>query len=327
MADNKAVKKVSFFDSDGFRMFMGKYGIGVVLLIMMIAIGIMEPSFATASNFINVATQVSINGMMSYGMCLAITTGGIDLSVGAQLALTSCVLGVTITNGGMNVWLACLVALLIATFFGFLNGVLIAKFNMFPFVVTLSTQLIIRGLSQVISGGKAIALTSEAFKGIYSNKILGIPVPIVILVLVSVIMYLLLHWTKFGRYIFAVGGNVNAAIASGVSEFTTKVGVYTVSGLLAGIAAIIFTAKTGSAQSNIGIGYETDAVAACVLGGTSFAGGIATIPGVLMGIFIVGFIYNGMNLIGVSSYYQSIVKGCIIIGAVLLDMVMNKRNH
>lgn len=319
----KAIRK----DSDSLRMFMGKYGIGVVLLIMMIAIGIMEPTFATSTNFINVATQVSINGMISYGMCLAITTGGIDLAVGAQLALTSCVLGQTITNMGMNVWVACLISLLVATAFGLLNGVLIAKFNMFPFVVTLSTQLIIRGLSQVISGGKAISLTSDAFKGIYSNKLLGVPIPIVLLLVVSIIMYLLLHWTKFGRYIFAVGGNVNAAIASGVSEFWTKVGVYTVSGLLSGIAAIIFTAKTGSAQSNIGIGYETDAVAACVLGGTSFAGGIATIPGVLMGIFIIGFIYNGMNLIGVSSYYQSIVKGCVIIGAVLLDMVMNRKNR
>ena len=319
--------KILSKNNDSFRMFMGKYGIGVVLLIMMIAIGIMEPTFATKNNFINVATQVAINGMISYGMCLAITTGGIDLAVGAQLALTSCVLGQTITNMGMNVWVACIVALLVATAFGLLNGVLIAKFNMFPFVVTLSTQLIIRGLSQVISGGKAISLTSDAFKGIYSNKLLGIPIPIVLLLIVTIIMYLMLHWTKFGRYIFAVGGNVNAAIASGVSEFWTKVGVYTVSGLLAGIAAIIFTAKTGSAQSNIGIGYETDAVAACVLGGTSFAGGIATIPGVLMGIFIIGFIYNGMNLIGVSSYYQSIVKGCVIVGAVLLDMVMNRKNR
>jgi ribose/xylose/arabinose/galactoside ABC-type transport system permease subunit len=323
MAENIKVVK----NNDNLRMFMGKYGIGVVLILMMITIGIIEPAFATSNNFFNVATQVAINGMITYGMCLAITTGGIDLSVGAQLALTSCVLGQFITNMGVNVWVSCIIALLVATAFGLLNGLLIAKFNMFPFVVTLSTQLVIRGLSQVISGGKAVSLTSDVFKGIYSNKFLGIPIPIVLLIIVTIIMYLLLHWTKFGRYIFAVGGNVNAAIASGVSEFWTKVGVYTVSGLLAGIAAIIFTAKTGSAQSNIGIGYETDAVAACVLGGTSFAGGVATIPGVFMGIFIIGFIYNGMNLIGVSSYYQSIVKGGVIIGAVLLDMVMNKRNQ
>ncbi|MDD3140319.1 MAG: ABC transporter permease [Lachnospiraceae bacterium] len=319
--------KAGLNNQDGFRMFMGKYGIGVVLLIMMIAISIIEPSFRTSGNFINVATQVSINGMIAYGMCLAITTGGIDLSVGAQLALTSCVLGQLITNMNMNVVLACIIGILVSTGFGLLNGILIAKFNMFPFVVTLSTQLIIRGLSQVISNGQAISLSSKAFKQIYSDRFLLIPVPIVILIVVSIFMYLLLHWTKFGRYVFAVGGNVNAAIASGVSEFWTKAGVYTVSGLLAGIAAIIFTSKTGSAQSNIGIGYETDAVAACVLGGTSFAGGISTIPGVLMGIFIIGFIYNGMNLIGVSSYYQSMVKGAVIIGAVLLDMVMNRKNR
>ena len=312
-------------DKDKFRMFMGKYGIGVVLLIMMIAISIMEPTFRSKSNMLNVAIQVSINAMIAYGMCLAITTEGIDLSVGAQLALVSCVLGTLITEREMNIALACLVALLVATTLGFVNGFLISRFNMFPFVVTLSTQLIIRGLAQVVSGGKAIPLTSQVFKDIYSAKLLGIPVPIVIFFVVTIFMYILLHWTKFGRYVFAVGGNMQAAIASGVSVFWTKTLAYTLSGLLAGIAGIIFTAKTGSAQSNIGIGYETDAVAACVLGGTSFAGGVATIPGVFMGIFIIGFIYNGMNLIGIESYYQSMTKGAVIICAVLLDMIMNKK--
>lgn len=307
-------------------MFMGQYGIGVILLIMMIGISIMEPTFRSGSNMLNVATQVSINAMIAYGMCLAITTEGIDLAVGAQLALVSCILGQLITEKGMNVGLACILALLVSTGWGFINGVLISKFNMFPFVVTLSTQLIIRGLAQVISGGQAVSLTSQVFKDIYSGKLLGIPLPIVILLLVTIIMYFLLHWTRFGRYVFAVGGNMQAAIASGVSVFWTKTMTYTISGLLAGIAGIIFTAKTGSAQSNIGVGYETDAVAACVLGGTSFAGGIATIPGVFMGIFIIGFIYNGMNLIGIESYYQSMTKGAVIIGAVLLDMVMNKKN-
>ncbi|MBE5847723.1 MAG: ABC transporter permease [Lachnospiraceae bacterium] len=305
---------------------LGKYGIGVVMLIMMAVISIMEPAFLTGRNIINVATQISINGLLTYGLCLSITTGGIDLSVGAQLALTSCMIGVCLRDG-MPVALACLAGIGIATLFGFINGILIAKFNMFPFVVTLSTQLVIRGLSQVISNGQAIPITSDAFKEIYSGKFLGIPIPIVIFVLITIIMYLMLHWTRFGRYIFAVGGNVNAAIASGISRFWVLVGVYTISGILSGIASIIFTAKTGSAQSNIGIGYETDAVAASVLGGTSFAGGIATIPGDILGIFIIGFIYNGMNMLGVSSYYQSVVKGCIIIGAVLMDMVMIRRKR
>ncbi|HIY19068.1 MAG TPA: ABC transporter permease [Candidatus Blautia avistercoris] len=320
------VKAGRVTDREKTRMFMGKYGIGVVLLFMMIGISIIEPAFRSGSNMINVATQVSINAMISYGMCLAITTEGIDLSVGAQLALVSCTIGQLITNSGWNVWSACIVALLVATVWGFINGFLVSKFNMFPFVVTLSTQLIIRGFAQVISGGQSIPVTNSTFKQIYSAKAGILPVPIILLIVVTVVMYLLLHWTKYGRYVFAVGDNMQAAIASGVNVFKVKTIAYTISGLLAGIAGIIFTAKTGSAQSNIGVGYETDAVAACVLGGTSFAGGITTIPGVLMGIFIIGFIYNGMNLIGIDSYYQSMTKGIVIILAVLLDMVMNKKN-
>ena len=312
---------------DRIRSFLGQYGIGVVLIIMMIVIAIMEPRFMTPGNIINVATQISINGLLCYGLCLCITTGGIDLTVGAQLALTSCIIGQTMSNMGWPAFLSILAGVGVATAFGFIDGVLIAKFNMFPFVVTLSMQLVIRGLSQVITGGQAVMLTNEWFTGIYSNKLIGIPMPIIIFIVVTIIMYLMLHWTRFGRYIFAVGGNVNAAIASGVSRFWVIVGVYTISGVLAGLASMIYTSKTGSAQSNIGIGYETDAIAAAVLGGTSFAGGIATIPGCVLGIFIIGLIYNGMNMIGVSSYYQSIVKGLIIIGAVMLDMVMNRNKH
>ena len=312
---------------DRIRSLLGQYGIGIVLVIMMIVIAIMEPRFMTPGNIINVATQISINGLLCYGLCLCITTGGIDLTVGAQLALTSCIIGQTMTNFGWPAFISILAGVGVATLFGFIDGVLIAKFSMFPFVVTLSMQLVIRGLSQVITGGRAVMLTNAWFTGIYSNKVLGIPMPIIIFLVVTVLMYLMLHWTKFGRYIFAVGGNVNAAIASGVSRFWVIVGVYTISGVLAGIASMIYTSKTGSAQSNIGVGYETDAIAAAVLGGTSFAGGIATIPGCVLGIFIIGLIYNGMNMIGVSSYYQSIVKGLIIIGAVMLDMVMNRNKH
>ena len=326
MASSPQTKRVAS-NQDRIRALLGQYGIGLVLIIMMIVIAIMEPRFLTPGNIINVATQISINGLLCYGLCLAITTGGIDLTVGAQLALTSCIIGTTMGKLGWPAFLCVLAGIAVATAFGFLDGLLIAKFNMFPFVVTLSMQLVIRGLSQVITGGQAIMLTNEWFTGIYSNKLLGIPMPIIIFIVVTIIMYLMLHWTKFGRYIFAVGGNVNAAIASGVSRFWVIVGVYTISGVLAGIASMIYTSKTGAAQSNIGVGYETDAIAAAVLGGTSFAGGIATIPGCVLGIFIIGLIYNGMNMIGVSSYYQSIVKGLIIIGAVMLDMVMNKNKH
>lgn len=326
MASNNK-KKVLGMDHDQFNMFMGKYGIGIILLGMVIIIAILKPMFIKPGNLLNIFTQISINGLIAYGMCLAITTGGIDLSVGAQLALVSCILGQLVGVRGMNLGLAIVIAVLVAGLFGFLNGVLISKFDMFPFVVTLSMQLIIRSIAQIISEGKAVSMAENSFKAIYSGKFGPIPRPIIYLAVVVIIMYIVMHWTRFGRYVYAVGGNVNAAIASGVSVFWTKTLCYTISGFLAGLAGVIFTSKTGSAQSNIGIGYETDAVAACVLGGTSFAGGISTAPGVLLGAIIIGCIYNGMNFLRIDSYYQSLAKGVVIIGAVLLDMVMNKKNR
>ena len=217
MASSPRVGQIS--RQDKIRQLMGQYGIGFVLVIMMVVIAIMEPRFMTVGNIINVATQISINGLLCFGLCIAITTGGIDLTVGAQLALTSCIIGQTMGVLEWPAFLSVVAGVAVATLFGFINGVLIAKFNMFPFVVTLSMQLVIRGLSQVITGGRAIMLTNVWFTGIYSNKLLGIPMPIIIFVVVTIVMYLILHWTKFGRYIFAVGGNVNAAIASGVSRF------------------------------------------------------------------------------------------------------------
>lgn len=319
--------KKSLMKKQDLRNFMGKYGIGIVLLLMMIIISIMESTFLSSDNLVNVANQVSINAMISFGVCLAITTGGIDLSVGAQIALVSCVLGQLIEKMQMGIFPAILIALAVSSLFGLLNGFLIAKFNMFPFVVTLSTQLIIRGLAQVLSSGQAVSITDPVFKRIYASSLGPIPFPILVLIIVFVFMYLLIHWTKLGRYILAVGDNENAAIASGVSSAKVKMLVYSISGFLAAIAGILLTAKTSSAQANVGIAYETDAIAACVLGGTSFNGGITTAPGVLMGIFIIGFIYNGMNLVGIGSYYQSITKGIIIIAAVLLDMKLNKKDR
>ena len=323
----KRDERTGTLNKDEFRMFMGKYGIGVILFFMLILLMIAEPSFRSTSNFVNIAKQVAINGMIAYGMCLVITTGGIDLAVGAQCAMVACLLGQFIMKMNMNVVLACIISVLIAGVFGFANGFLIAQFNMFPFVVTLSTQLIIRGIAQVISNAQSISMTNAVFKQIYLGVVGGIPVPVIMLLVVTLLMYILLHWTRLGRYILATGGNEKAAVASGVSVFWTKIAAYTLSGILAGIAGVILTSKTSSAQSNLGVGYETDAVAACVIGGTSFAGGVATVPGVLIGILIIGCIYNGMNLVGVSSYYQTIVKGVMIIAAVLFDMVMNKRRH
>ena len=318
--------KILGLERETWRNFMGKYGVSVVMVLMIIAIAIYNPRFLSGTNIVNVITQISINGMMAFGMCLCITIGGIDLTVGAQLALVGVIMGQLITNMGFPIIVGILVGVSVATLFGFINGFFIAKFRMFPFVVTLSMQLVIRGAAQVISGGKAITF-SNAVKNMYYGKFLGIPYPVLALLVVFILMYIMFHWTKLGRYILAVGGNANAAVASGVSEMKIRIICHTLSGFLAGIAAVIMAAKTGSGQSNLGVGYETDAVAASVIGGTSFAGGIATMPGVLIGIFIVGFIYNGINMIGINANWQSIIRGLVIIGTVMLDMAINGKSR
>ncbi|MDO4475847.1 MAG: ABC transporter permease [Lachnospiraceae bacterium] len=323
---NKSNDKILGIDRETFRNFMGKYGVSVVMVIMIIAIALYKPVFLKPANIINVITQISINAMLAFGMCLCITIGGIDLTVGAQIALVSVISAKCIVEFGMPIILGAIIGIAVATVFGALNGFLIARFNMFPFVVTLSMQLVIRGAAQVISGGKAITVGNDV-KNIYYGKFLGVAIPIWLTIIVFVIMYIMFHWTKLGRYILAVGGNAHAAVASGIKEFNIRLICHTISGFLAGIGAIIMLAKTGSGQSNLGVGYETDAVAAAVIGGTSFAGGIATMPGVMIGIFIIGFIYNGINMIGINANWQSIIRGLVIIGTVMLDSAINGKSR
>jgi len=318
-------KKILGMDQNDFAIFSRRYGIGAVMIFMIFLLAVASPTFRTSGNVISIMLQVSMNGILALGMVFVITGGGIDLSIGSQLALTSVIVG-TVLNSSGNIPLACVLAVVSTSVFGLLNGILVAKFNMFPFVVTLATQLVIRGVAYVISGGYSSSLANNDFKIIGSGKFFGIiPYPVVVLIIVASFAYIIMHHTKYGRYIFAVGGNMNAAIASGVNVFWTRAGSYVISGICCGIAGIIMTSRISAAQPNIGVGYETDAIAACVIGGTSFAGGVATIPGTFMGIIIIGLIYNGMNLVGISSYWQTITKGLLIIGAVMLDMFMNKK--
>lgn len=318
-------KKILGMNQHDFNLFMKRYGIVFVMIAMFVILSVSSSNFLKINNIMNVLSTVALNGILAMGMVFVITAGGIDLSIGSMLALASTTIGIILQATG-NIPLACIAAVAICTFFGLLNGLLVANFNMFPFVVTLASQLVIRGLGYVISGGYSFALANPKFSQIGLGKLFGaIPYPILILSGITILSYILMHWTKFGRYIYAVGGNINAATASGVNVFWTRVGSFVISGFCAGVAGIIMTARINAAQPNIGVGYETDAIAACVIGGTSFSGGISTIPGTLVGIIIIGLIYNGMNLLGVSSYWQTICKGLLIIGAVLLDTVMNKK--
>lgn len=314
----------TFFGLDR-EQFLKRYGIVFVLLIMVAGLSIASPVFRTSGNMVSILQQISTNGVLALGMVFVITAGGIDLSIGSMLALTSVIIGAVLNSTG-SIALAVIIPILACSFFGLLNGVLIAKFNMFPFVVTLSTQLVIRGMAYILASGKSITLTHPSFRKIGLGKLGNIlPYSVLILLAVAVVAYILLHWTKFGRYIYAVGGNVHAAVASGVKVFKVRVMSYVIMGACTGIAGVILTSRINAAQPNIGVGYETDAIAACVIGGTSFAGGVATIPGTLIGIVIIGIIYNGMNLLKIDSYFQTVTKGLLIIAAVMLDMFMNKR--
>lgn len=307
------------------EIFMRKYGIAAILILMIVFMCIASPTFRTTGNVLSILQQISLNGVLALGMVFVITAGGIDLSIGPMLALTSVIVGQVLAATN-SIVLAVILSVLVCAAFGVVNGVLIARFNMFPFVVTLATQLVIRGTAYIISDGKTMTLTNASFRNIGMGKMADvIPYSILILLAVAVVAYVMLHWTKFGRYVYAVGGNMDAAIASGVNVFRTRVLTFVWMGVCAAIAGIIMTSRINASQPNIGTGYETDAIAACVIGGTSFAGGVSTIPGTFIGIIIIGVIYNGMNLLRISSYMQTITKGILIIGAVMLDMFMNKR--
>jgi ribose/xylose/arabinose/galactoside ABC-type transport system permease subunit len=305
-------------------LFYRRYGIGLVMIGMVIILSF-TTKFLQTRNILNVLSTVAINGALACGTVFVITAGGIDLSVGSMLAWGSIVVGLILKHVG-NIPLASVAAIVSCAFFGLINGFLIAKFDLFPFVATLAMQLVIRGLATALAGGYSFPIAVPSFTKVGLGKFLNvIPYPAIILVILVIISYFLLHWTKFGRYVYAVGGNRNAAEAAGVNVFWTRVFTFIYSGVCAGVASLLITARINASQPNIGVGYETDAIAACVIGGTSFAGGIATIPGTAMGIIIIGLIYNGMNLLGVESYWQTVCKGLLIVGAVLLDKFVNRK--
>lgn len=305
--------------------FMKKYGIVFILLIMVVFMCVVSPTFRTVANTLSILQTVSTNGILALGMVFVITAGGIDLSIGPMLALTSVIIG-QMYQAGQSLLLACIISVVSCACFGFINGTLVSRFKMFPFVVTLATQLVIRGTAYIISDGKTLSITSQGFRQVASGRLGGVvPYSVIILLAVAAVAYLMLHWTKFGRYVYAVGGNINAAYTAGVKVEKIQTLTFVWMGICAAISGIIITSRVNASQPSIGTGYETDAIAACVIGGTSFAGGVSTIPGTLVGIVIIGVIYNGMNLLRVNSYLQTITKGLLILIAVMLDMRMNKR--
>lgn len=299
--------------------FARKYGILIVLVVMWILLMIVSSTFRTTKNAVNILRQVSVNGIIAIGMTFVIMTGGIDLTVGSLVAAAGVVSGSILVANPSNVLLAVAAGIVVCALFGAMNGFFVAYMEVPPFVATLAGMTIARGFAYVYSDGKPYTLASEGFSLIGKGM-----APIAIFVLILIISHLFLSKMKFGRYIYAVGGNVKAAEASGVKVKHILMKVYILSGVLTGIAGIVLASRTNSGQPAVGMGYETDAIAAAVIGGTSMTGGIGTIPGTLVGILIIGTLNNGLNLLDVSSYYQQIIKGLIILGAVCFDIMSKK---
>ncbi|CUX56094.1 MULTISPECIES: ABC transporter permease [Rhizobium/Agrobacterium group] len=278
--------------------------------------------FLTWGNWLNLLRQSSINGILAIGVTFVILTKGIDLSVGSIMALAGMLAASFVTTGNEHfVGIAVAVALGTGALMGLANGVIIARINVPPFVATLGMLSMARGLTLIYSDGRPTANLSAAFRWIGSGNILGLPLPVIIFFAVFIIGWITLTKTTFGRYVYAVGGNEKAARTSGISTRTIIAATYVISGLLAGLGGLVLAARTTAALPQAGIGYELDAIAAVVIGGTSLSGGRGSLVGTLFGALIIGTINNGMDLMGVSSYYQQLLKGGIIIIAVIADQI------
>ena len=300
--------------------FMEKIIPFIGLILPIIVVSILNPSFLDLSNLLNLLRQISINGLIAFGMTFIILTGGIDLSVGSILALSSAFIALMITSG-VDPIIALIIGVLIGFVLGAVNGLLVTKGNMAPFIATLATMTIFRGLTLVITDGNPITNLGDSylFQLFGKGYFIGIPVPAVTMIIVFVILLIILQKTTFGRHTYAIGGNEVAAKISGIKVNKIKFLIYGISGLMSALAGGILTSRLNSAQPTAGTSYELDAIAAVVLGGTSLTGGKGRIVGTLIGVLIIGVLNNGLNLLGVSSFYQQVVKGVVILIAVLID--------
>jgi ribose transport system permease protein len=299
---------------------MKKSGSLIGLVVLFVVIACLNSSFIDPGNLKNLLRQVSINALISFGMTFVILTGGIDLSVGSILALSSALMGSFIV-GGLDPIFGIVLACLIGAALGAVNGLVITYGKVAPFIATLATMTIFRGMTLVYTNGNPISgLTeNEAFLNFGQGYFLELPVPAVMMLIMFGILYFILHKTPLGRKTYAVGGNEKVSYIAGIKINRIKIFAYTITGMLCGMAGAILTSRLNSAQPTAGTGYELDAIAAVVLGGTSLSGGKGRIVGTLVGALIIGTLNNGLNILNVSSFYQQVVKGIVILLAVLMD--------
>jgi len=312
-----------------------KYGIFLIFAVMILAASILSPAFLSSTNLINIVRQMSIVGLIALGVTGVIVSAGIDLSSGSVVGLTAVVAASMAQDPeysaafypGLHLPLIVpvLAACVVGALVGLINGSLVAKARIPPFIATLGTYTAIRGVANLYTGGRPISNLTDEYNFIGQGDVFGLPVPIIILVVMATVTHILYAHTKFGKYIYAIGGNEQAARVSGINASRYKMLIYVYASFLAGLAGLVVSSRIGSGQPGLGVGYELDAIAAAVIGGTSLsAGGIGTVAGTIVGALIIGVLNNTLDLMNVSAFWQQIVKGCIIVGAVILDQLKHR---
>lgn len=313
------------FSKDKVNDLLKRYGMVLILIFMVIVMTIVEPVFIKSANIINIFKQVAVIGTLAYGVTLVIITGGIDLSSGSVVALVG-VVTASFAGPGENIFIALLIGLIVGAICGSINGIVLAKTGIPPFIVTLGMMTIARGVALMYSNGRPISDISESFLYFGSGNVGFLPVAVIIFLIMGFITHIILRRTRFGKSIYAYGGNKQAAIVCGLNTKKIIIIIYTYAGIMSAVGGIILTARVSSGNPTAGLSYELDAIASAVIGGTSLTGGVGYISGTIIGALIIGVLNNGLTLIGVSPYLQQIVKGLIIVGAVVLDAYRNKRS-
>lgn len=300
-------------------------GIYIALIVLGIILSILSPDFLTIYNLMNIARQSAINSLIAVGMLLAILTAGIDLSVGSILALSTVLSAILIKNYYINPLLGMLACLLIGTFLGFLNGSMLTKLRLpHPFISTLGMMNIARGLALIVTRATPVSGFPYIVQFLGAESIGVVPVSFILVLIVYVFYHIFLTRTPTGRYIYAVGGNIEAARLSGINVDRILIIVYTLSGLMSALAGLVLMGRVNAAYPLAGLGYELDAIAAVIIGGASFMGGIGNVWGTLGGAIIISTIRNGLNLLSVSAEWQTVIIGSVIIGAVYMDVLRRR---
>ncbi len=319
MADITTLKKQTWR-----KEILRNFAMLLILVLLILVLSMISPAFAKFDNFINIFKQTAINGILAAGMGLIILTGGFDLSLGSIVGLSS-VTAALLAQGDYPLIVPIMAAIIIGTLAGVSNGVLVAYFGIPAFIVTLGSQSIIRGLAYVFSGGRPIFGVSSAYEKIAGGQLFGIPYLVFYLLVVVAVVGFVLSKTVYGRRIYTVGGNPEAAKVSGINVKKITMSTYAIAGMLSGIAGMLLTSRAISGTPQTGEGYELDAIAACVIGGFSLSGGAGKWYGIIVGALILSVMSNGLDIIGVKSFYQLIVKGTIIILAVYFDIRSRKK--